>query len=591
MPTSPHNSPRDWFPFLLVILALAIYLPAFTWGIPAGTGADRVHAWGNDDLVPLEPLAEMSNTFVKASPDRNVAYPWFQYFLAACAEGPYMAKLYLTGGLKNPQPVYPFGLADPAGAFRILTLLGRSVTLLLALTTVVGAYFTAKFLWNSQVGLLAGVFTLLMYPMAYYARVGNPDVPVLGWTSLGLAAFALALRQGLTVRRGAWFGAFVALAVATKDQAAASFVLLPFVLLWMHLRAGKSDALGRWVSRWAAPVATTGSFALVYVWASGIPVDPRRFIEHVGKVVHVTEGALYLRYPATLAGYAAQTRDLLGYLVDVMSWPVILAALVGLVIAVRKDRLALTLVLPSVCFFTLLIPVRMSRMHYLMPVALPLICIAAYAFSEGLRGSRPVRWVSRVLALGTCAFLLALTVDLTHDMIHDSRYAAGAWLDQHVRPGDRILYWGASLRNPPMRTDMQTIHIEYRQQSLPTIQEARPEYLLVFTDDTNEDRHRVEWRYGPHSLYSDYLPSEVYARMIDGTLGYRLVAQFQTPRLFPWLNRPFLTYPTVNIPIQIFAREDRAAGAPKIDPWQTAPHYPNFVRVRELTIDSLGEKR
>jgi hypothetical protein len=589
MQTTESPKTRDWIPFLLVIMALAVCLPGFTWGIPHATSGDRLHAWGNDDLVPLAPLSEMSETFRKPTPDRNIAYPWFQYFLDACVEGPYLVKVYLSGGLKNPQPTFPFGLSDPASVFRKLSLLGRGVSLLLALATVVGAYFTAKYLWNSTAGFLAGAFTLLLFPIAYYARVGNPDVPVLGWTSLSLAAFALCLRQGLTVRRGAWFAAFVALAVATKDQAAASLALLPFALLWVHLRNGKPDALRRWVSLWAAPCATAGSFVIVYVLASGIPIDPMRYIQHVGKVIRVTEGALYLRYPATLAGFGAQTGDLLGHLVDVMSWPLLLVALAGIVLAMRRDRIILTLALSSVCFLLILIPVRMNRIHYLLPVALPLVCFAAYAFSEGLRGRRTVRFISAALALGAWAFLLVETVDLTHDMIHDSRYAAGIWIEQNVRPGDRLLFWGARLRNPPLRADLETIHIEYRTLSLPTIQESRPEYLLVMTDDTNEDRHRLEWRYGPHSIFSDYLPADVYARIVDGSLGYRLVAQFQSPRLFPWLNRPFLSYPTVNPPIQIFAREDRAAGAPRIEPWRTAPYYPKFVRVHELTIDTLGE--
>jgi hypothetical protein len=69
------------------------------------------------------------------------------------------------------------------------------------------------------------------------------------------------------------------------------------------------------------------------------------------------------------------------------------------------------------------------------------------------------------------------------------------------------------------------------------------------------------------------LPDD-FEDLVNGSLGYRLVARFQTPRLMPWLPRPFLSYSTVNPPVQIFARADLAAGMPALEPWRTAPHYP-----------------
>jgi hypothetical protein len=42
----------------------------------------------------------------------------------------------------------------------------------------------------------------------------------------------------------------------------------------------------------------------------------------------------------------------------------------------------------------------------------------------------------------------------------------------------------------------------------------------------------------------------------------------------PWLPRPFLSYSTVNPPVQIFVRDDRAGSAPRLQAWLTAPHYP-----------------
>jgi hypothetical protein len=357
-------------------------------------------------------------------------------------------------------------------------------------------------------------------------------------------------------------------------------------LLWLHVREGGSDRLWKWKSFWAAPVALTLGFFVVYVLASGIPIDPRRYAQHTVKLLLASTQAIYLRYPATPAGFFAQAQDLFGYLVDVMSWPVLIAARVGVLMVFRRDRRALLLALSSDSFVLLLLIVRFSRVHYLLAVALPLNVFAAYAFVRLVESSRRLRPLAIVLVFLAVGYMVLINVDLTHDMISDSRYAASSWLAQHHQPGDSLLFFGAGLTVPPLRTDVTTLRVSHRDDALPTILEKRPDYVLVMPLDFNEDRLRVEWRYGPHSIYNDYLPADVFARLSDGSLGYRLVAQFQTPRLFPWLNRPFLSYATVNPPIHIFAREDREQGAPKLQAWDTTPYNPRFSRVRELTIDN-----
>jgi hypothetical protein len=170
-------------------------------------------------------------------------------------------------------------------------------------------------------------------------------------------------------------------------------------------------------------------------------------------------------------------------------------------------------------------------------------------------------------------------------MLADSRYAASSWLAEHNRPGDSLLYFGPGMTVPELRSDITTLAVTRRREALSTIVEKQPDYILVMPMDFNENRHRVEWRYGPHSVYSDYVPADVFAKLADGSIGYRLVAQFQSPRLFSWLNRPFLSYATVNPPIQIFAREDREQGAQQLKPWLEAPYYPRYTRVHELTTD------
>ena len=567
---------RDLLPLFLVAFALALYLPSFGWGVPHATAYERTHAWGNDDLVPLHPLAEMHNTFIVAKPDRNIAYPWFHYFLLGCAYAPYLGFLALTGGLSVGPVDYPFGLADPVTAFRHLTWIGRTVSVLLAMVTVLGSYHAGRILWGRRAGMFAGLTTTLLFPMVYYAKLGNLEIPVLAWTSLGFAAVALCLRRGATVRRGIWLGAFVALALATKDQALGSFLLVLPALLWLCLRGHLPRAEDDTARRWAAPGAALASCALVYVVASGIPVDPLRYVQHLTKAATAGTVAIYTRHPATLDGLIAHSADLARFLVEVMGWPMLIVAIVGVALAARRDRVSLVLVLGAAGFYLLLLPVRFSRIHYLLPIALPLALFAGYALSEGIARGGRVRAVTVAMAVGGLGLLLLQSVDLTHDMVRDSRYAAGEWLSRHTRAGDRLLYFGAPLKLPPLDAEVEGIRVEEQALALPAITEQRPELIVVIPEDTDEHRTRVQWRTGWRSVVPPAVPDSVFARLADGSLGYRLVAQFQSPRLMPWLPRPFLSYSSVNPPVQILLREDRAAGMERLEPWSTAPYYPRY---------------
>lgn len=576
-------------PFLLLI-ALSVYLPGINWGIPHATGSDRVHSWANDDLVPLAPLTEMYNTFINSELNQNVAYPWFHYFLVAAFYSPYIIFLYLTGGFHNPSPDFPFGFADPAAAFFTLSLIGRTVSLILALAMVAGIYLCGKYLWNRAVGFLSAFIATLMFPVAYYARLGNLDIPVLAWTSLGLAVFALMLREGVTVKRGILFGAFVALAGATKDQSLGSFVFLVPAILTIHFFRKKTAHSFLSKEFLIGPTAIIMSFVVVYVVASGIPFDPNRYIQHMTKVVMAGTKVIYLRYPPTLAGYSHQALDLFKYLIDVLSLPVLIAAFCGIGLALYKDRASTVIALASVSFFLMLIMVRFSRIHYLLPVALPLTLFAGYAFWWLIdRSHKRIKMISVFIVVGIIGYSLLQTLDLTYAMIHDSRYAAGNWLNDNSQPGDTILYFGPNLRNPHFNRDINTVQVEEKGEAMSAIVNKSPHFILITPDDTNENRLRVEWRYGPHSIYNDYIPEEVYKKLVNQELGYRLVAKFQSKRLFPWIDRPFLSYPTVNPPVHIFARNDRATDQPTIDPWKEAPYYPDFVRVHELTISRLQE--
>ncbi|MFQ5698101.1 MAG: ArnT family glycosyltransferase, partial [Myxococcota bacterium] len=291
----------------LVAAALAMYAIGLGWGLPSGTGPERVTPWGHDDIMPLGPLSEAQELLRGGSLDRFLGYPLMQYGLVLGAYSPYLAWVALGGGLATPVGHYPYGLSDPGQVLPTLTLLARSVTLAMAGGTVAAAYALGLWLFGRRTGLLSALFVMGLYPMFYYSRTGNLDVPYLCWGAWGLAFYGLIVRRGLTLRRGAALGVFAALAAGTKDQAAALFLLLPALIVPLHLRRTRDlppGARGRQRALALAVPVAAGTAA--YALASGLVVSPARWWAHVRYILGLGPHALtFPSYPPTRAGYGA----------------------------------------------------------------------------------------------------------------------------------------------------------------------------------------------------------------------------------------------------------------------------------------------
>jgi hypothetical protein len=172
------------------------------------------------------------------------------------------------------------------------------------------------------------------------------------------------------------------------------------------------------------------------------------------------------------------------------------------------------------------------------------------------------RRVVRVAAAGAGLLVLGLAllrgVDLTHAMLHDSRYAAAQWLAAHAPPGTTIEFFGPSATLPALGPGVKTaratpfLGAAHRHETGPDAVTAildgwrarRPELIILLPDHSSLPG-------APHNITC---PPEVYRGLLQGTYGYRLAVAFETPPLFPWVRRPALDYPSVNPPVLIFAR-------------------------------------
>jgi hypothetical protein len=544
---------------LLGLVAVALYLPMIGWGLPEATAPHRTKTFAADEILPLEALAEMHNTFVVSKPDRNYGYPWWHYFVVAVAQAPYVAYLAATGELQGGQPDYPFGLRDPVHALRILTLIGRFVSVLMGAGVVVAAYFFSKILWGHATGVAAAVLTMLSYLMCYYGSTGNLDVPVFFWSACGLVVFAAIVVCGLTVRRGVWLGVLAGVATATKDQAVILFLPLGMALLFpaFHRSPGSSSPLRALLAGFGAAVAA-------YVLAAGMAVDPWRHVTHVHALFFdpsrvTAAGAYRVPAPKTWAGVVSLLHSFWHAAGSAFSMPVLLASFAGMWLAARETPRYLVFLLPVPALFVLLfLPTGLVVLRYLLPLTLILDAFAAHA-ALALRRSRWSRASIPVLVV-LCAWRFAIAADLAYARQHDTRYGAASWLITHVQQGERVEFFGVAETLPPLPADIHTRRVAGRIQwvgehghggrVLQYLAADGPEFLVIVPD----------WTSQPWMAHSADCPPEVYNALVDGTAGYTLVAYFPPQALLPAsLQRPALDNPSVNPPVRIFARRDVAA--------------------------------
>lgn len=564
------NTMKDLFRPLAMsvfLVGLLLYVPGFWWGAPHATAPNLTHSWGVDDESPLGPLAELHNIY-EPKPDRNLGYPLMFSLMLGGAYAPYIAWLLVTHQLTEISSVYPFGLVDPVGALKNLTLIAHFVTVVMAAGIGWAAFHIGRITWNVPTGILSALFTLLSFPMVYYSRSANVDVPMLFFAALGLLVYADALAHSFSKKHIIWLGIFAGFSLATKESALGLFLVVPLILWWQE-RSSKTPldlehSVPFWKKSFIGAMAFTGAFGI----GSGLFIEPSRFFAHLnftfGKINQAAHGlsAVAQTYPFTMEGHLSFLNVMAQYPFDMVTVPGVFLGFLGLVLLAIHERKKLLLVLPGISYVLFMfLAARSAQMRYLLPAVFVFSFCMARAVTFIWETGHPLN--KAILALGvTIIGVLSLFrgVELTYEMIFDSRYAAGTWLAKTTEPGDRLEYFGTPEKLPPLNPNVQArVTVQHPGMHFsPPIgwkavvsitegwRERRPKFILIIPDLTSKGS----------SVHNHTLPPEVFQLLLSGKLGYRLETTIQTPKLFPWLSMPRLDYPTVNPPIRIFVRND-----------------------------------
>ena len=498
----------------------------FTWGLP---GPDT---WAVDSISPRScGLGAIVETYW---PGHWHHYPPLHMAILTVVSLPWMSLAVHRAGTgldalttELLKPFYMTGIEVGS----------RLVTAGMALAIVANTMRLWERIGGRRVGIAAGVVVASNGTLVYYAHTGNLEVPYLFWLTWGLVELDR-VASGEPRERQALLLAVAS--VLTKDQAAAAWILpLPVYLVVVPRVAGGKHAL--------RPKLVGAVFLAVGVYAvvSGAATNPLGFARRVRiDVLHA--GASWAAYPPDLGGRLALARDALLSTARFTSWPIALAAGIGLGVAATQRRgleraralLPLLAALSFTIFFNF--GARRSDERFLLPQSLFFFPYAAVAFETAI--GRWPRSRSLVLAAAASALAPALlgVASMDATLLADARYEAERILAA-LPAGTHIEVYGSAIFLPRIPSQLVAIRpgvepfatrqpISGIRDILDPAMDPRPRAPEMIVLGTEFSRVSANPPQGPAPFgvtqYIDDRSMALFRGLHDGSLGYTLTRRF-----------------------------------------------------------------
>lgn len=430
------RSPLGW---ILLVVAL-LHVPGITWGLPASDG------WDNDGVAPRDFLAGLVETF---TPGHFYTYPPVHLVILGVASVPTVAVALLRAASVSQADIVNEILQVPY--MTVIAVIARTVTMLMSLGIVIHLSTAARAVFGRRASYLVALMVGVNATFAYYAQTTNLDVPYLFWATWSLSTLMRAMTR-YEPRRVVRAVILAVLAVGTKDQAYAMFVLVPVpVLAWIltdHALRGHRHLWWRAIAC-ALPIA----FVTLLV-ADAIVLNPSGFLARL----HFLTGPAsrdFAHYSADAAGRWLVIQDVFSRFDQYYPAWVLAFVVFGVGASVVSKRRAIAILpLVAAVSFTLFFNcvARRTEGRFLLPQML------IFGFYAGLgldalgrlleSRSRPLRMIAPALSGATAASCIFMCATVNANMVLDPRYDAEAWLRQHVAPDAPIETYGLNVYLP-----------------------------------------------------------------------------------------------------------------------------------------------
>ncbi len=413
--SEPHPS-RDWGLVAVLVLAALLRLLGLRFGLPDKLYFDEFglvnHAlgFGRGDLNP-----------------HWFEYPSLQMYVLFAVYVLVFAAGRLIGAWHSGWDFAVAYFRDPT----LLQTISRGVTVLYGALSVWLLYHIVRRWWGRAAALPAAL-VLAVSPMhVINSHYVTTDVPMICMVLLALWLAQCALDQGS--RRKLFLAAFVAgLAGAAKYPGLAMVPVVaaaPFLFLQVGLKRRVLDAVG---------LALTGLAG----FAAGAPftfLDWRAFRAGMAFQSNLVGKVGHLGFEASRNGWLFHARYSLP---EIMSWSLILLALLGLILSLRRaPARTVWLCLFPAAVFAVIGSQKTLFSRYALPLApfLALFCGVAYCWLLSWRHSAGWRVALTLLVASLClpVGLDSLSWSLSNSF-PDTRSVARRWIEDRLPPGSAV---------------------------------------------------------------------------------------------------------------------------------------------------------
>lgn len=526
---------------LILAVTLTAAIVGIDWGLP--------YNWHADEKVNL--AASMI--------DRHTLNP--NYFV-----NPTLHAYLVLAAVRTAYAVHPGTFVPSDIRWHILSTKrnapNRAVTFLAyRLARLLSAVFAALLVWllwilgrgafDAGVGLLAAAFLSVTMGLANLAHFATPETTLF---FLVLAALGSLQRLADVSRPGSdrgvspyvVAGALIGLACSTKYTV--WLLGVPFIAAHIRAQGGIKGAIRAWPYVLLAFAAAIAAFIVATPYSV---LDARQFVEDMrfNWLTGAPEG--------TLAGQQRSWGRYMLTLGNALGWPLFVCAAAGGAMTLARIReldargTAVVLVhatwIVSFWLFYGISPHHALR--FIMPIVPSLLLLGAAGIVHAARKSPRHRRRVAITMVAVLAYSTVYTAAADRKFLRDPRYAAGAWMRQHIGADSTVGFFANEAYLPYF--DRPIFHVQF----LDVMSQSG------FVGEAFEDRIRQILAEGPDVIvdanfyYDRFLDSPArfpdraafYQRLLagSGAGGFRPLARF-TLSSPPWLDpRPELVAPDV----------------------------------------------
>ncbi|MCE5185711.1 MAG: glycosyltransferase family 39 protein [Planctomycetaceae bacterium] len=528
--------------FALMLFAFCLNRIETTWGL---TGFS---SWQPDTIEGYQTAGHMKLLFSHW----QHKYPRGQFLINWLAYRP----------LINHWEKNPVTLRDPDNSMqqssltverlKVLAGVSRWIVAVMSLGTIAAVFLTTLYLFGDYLSAWLAAFILSASCLfVFYSSIGHLDVPFTFWYAWAGCFCVLAVKRGLW-RYYIPAALCAAYAVCTKEGysmyivgLAAAYCILKAADEYEKTRTVKGAIRSVFSLKAAVSAAV---FAGLFLLMSGFLGGTEEFITRM-KFMSSETLAQFQRTQLELLRVSFKSVYLS------VGWPVLLAAIAGIIYLLFKNRAALLFILlPVVVFYLLTVTrLRFSTSRYFVPASTGLAILAGYALANGLR-AKQIRSAVRyglVFLVGGLTTLYSAGLQL--EMKQDTRIRAEAWVHKNVDKKASICAGMYERYGPRLSYEGYKMGWEWHSEGMRT----RKGLVQVFPD------YLIMGRLFPcGSSYKD--DTKYKAKLYAGQAGYKQAACFRALYFYPswsiagtaaWPYKPDMPDEWVSPEITIFKKE------------------------------------